>query len=138
MAASAAMGMKEICLTAHHEGGFALWPSKFTNYSVAHSAWYHRQEAKLPGSGNVLRRFVDAANRWGIGICYYLNVQHNGYFVDVEKIEPREMLRREAPPTNPNPTERRQPTDGPNPIQGCSLRHDLYLTVMRPTLQRSA
>ena len=31
MAASAAMGMKEICLTAHHEGGFALWPS-FTNY----------------------------------------------------------------------------------------------------------
>lgn len=30
MAASAAMGMKEICLTAHHEGGFALWPSNYT------------------------------------------------------------------------------------------------------------
>lgn len=31
MAASAALGMREIILTAHHEGGFALWPSKFTN-----------------------------------------------------------------------------------------------------------
>ena len=33
------MGAKEICLTVTHEGGFALWPSNFTNYSVAHSHW---------------------------------------------------------------------------------------------------
>ena len=26
MAASASMGMREIIITAHHEGGFALWP----------------------------------------------------------------------------------------------------------------
>ena len=45
MKASAAMGMKEICITAHHEGGFALWPSKHTNYSVAASEWYRKQES---------------------------------------------------------------------------------------------
>ena len=33
------MGAKEICLTVTHEGGFALWPSNFTNYSVARSHW---------------------------------------------------------------------------------------------------
>jgi alpha-L-fucosidase len=56
-----AMGMKEICLTAHHEGGFALWPSNFTTYSVAASSW-------RGGKGDVLREFADAANRWGVKI----------------------------------------------------------------------
>merc|ERR1712113_962296 len=56
MAASAAMGMKEICLTAHHEGGFALWPSQYTNYSVKLAK--HWKE----GNGDVLREFADAAN----------------------------------------------------------------------------
>ena len=55
------MGMKEICLTAHHEGGFALWPSKFTNYSVEQSAWFKKQPV---GKGDVLRQFADAANRY--------------------------------------------------------------------------
>ena len=64
-----ALGAKEICLTAAHEGGFALWPSNFTPYSVAASAW----------RGDVLREFADAANRWGIKICYYLQVADDGW-----------------------------------------------------------
>jgi alpha-L-fucosidase len=68
MEASAAMGMREIIITAHHEGGFALWPSNFTNYSVAASSW-------KGGKGDVLREFADAANKWGIKISYYLQVQ---------------------------------------------------------------
>jgi hypothetical protein len=101
MAASAAMGMREIIITvsrdaspsvhvyilqhfphcsnfrdcggqAHHEGGFALWPSKHTPYSVAASSW-------KGGKGDVLREFADAANKWGIRIGYYLNVQDDGY-----------------------------------------------------------
>ena len=92
MAASAALGMREICLTAHHEGGFALWPSKHTNYSVAASAWYRRQPGK---SGDVLRQFADAANRWGIKICYYLNVQDNGFLVDIERTDADTMIGRE-------------------------------------------
>ena len=85
MEASAAMGMKEICITAHHEGGFALWPSNFTEYSVAASKW-------RDGKGDVLREFTDAANRWGIGICYYLNVAKDGYNTLVKKMTPEEFI----------------------------------------------
>merc|ERR1719201_289826 len=52
MAAASAMGMKEICLTAHHEGGFALWPSNYTDYSVKRSLHFRG------GKGDVLREFA--------------------------------------------------------------------------------
>lgn len=53
-------------------GGFALWPSNYTNYSVAASPW-------KSGKGDVLREFADAANRWGIKICYYLQAADDGW-----------------------------------------------------------
>lgn len=65
--AALATGFQEICLTAQHEGGFALWPSAYTNYSVANAAW-------KDGKGDVLAEFVAAANEQGLGICYYVNV----------------------------------------------------------------
>ena len=68
MAGAASLGTKEIVLTAHHEGGFCLWPTNFSNYSVAASRW-------KDGKGDVLREFADAANKWGIKIAYYLNAQ---------------------------------------------------------------
>jgi len=89
MAASASLGMKEIILTAHHEGGFALWPSKFTPYSVAASSW-------RGGKGDVLREFADAANRWGIKISYYLNVQDDGYMAFVANYSCAEFTRRQV------------------------------------------
>lgn len=82
---SVAMGMREICLTAHHEGGFALWPSNHTPYSVAASSW-------MKGKGDVMRAFADAANRWGIKICYYLNVQKDGYMTQVAKYSPEKFI----------------------------------------------
>jgi hypothetical protein len=88
MEASALLGMREIIITAHHEGGFALWPSKFTPYSVAASKW-------RDGKGDVLREFTDAANKWGIKISYYLNVMNDGYSVKVAKLGPEEFIRRE-------------------------------------------
>lgn len=88
MEASAAMGMKEICLTAHHEGGFALWPSNFSNYSVAASSW-------RGGKGDALREFVTAANKWGIKICYYLNIAADGYMTEVAKYDGAEFQRRQ-------------------------------------------
>ena len=33
------------------------------------------------GKGDVLRAFADAANRWGIKICYYSNPRDDGYLV---------------------------------------------------------
>jgi alpha-L-fucosidase len=89
MEASASMGMREIIITAHHEGGFALWPSNFTDYSVAASSWRN-------GKGDVLREFADAANKWGIGISYYLNVQNDGYMKLVANYTPAEFIRRQV------------------------------------------
>lgn len=89
MEASAALGMREIIITAHHEGGFALWPSKFTPYSVAASSW-------KGGKGDVLREFADAANKWGIKISYYLNVQDDGYMNSVANYSDAEFIRRQV------------------------------------------
>ena len=33
------MGAGEVCLTAHHEGGFCLWDTQYSNYSVMHSPY---------------------------------------------------------------------------------------------------
>ena len=113
MAASAAMGMREIIITAHHEvlkccsrscleiasncshrapvaqGGFALWPSKHTPYSVAASSW-------KGGKGDVLREFADAANKWGIRIGYYLNVQDDGYMNLVANYTCEDFIKRQV------------------------------------------
>lgn len=80
MRVAASLGTSEICLTAHHEGGFLLWPSNYSNYSVAASPRFRG------GKGDVLREFADAANRWGIKICYYLNVASDGYETRVAKV----------------------------------------------------
>ncbi len=81
-----AIGTREIILTAHHEGGFALWPSNYTNYSVALSSNWRN------GKGDILREFSDAANRWGVKIGYYLNVADDGYEVKIANLTPEEFI----------------------------------------------
>ena len=83
---AAALGSREICLTAHHEGGFALWPSAYTNYSVKLATGWRG------GAGDVLRDFADAANRWGIKICYYQNAACNHYNTQVANMTPAEFI----------------------------------------------
>lgn len=90
MAASAALGMREICLTAKHFGGFTLWPSNFTPYGV------HNATAWRGGKGDVLRDFADAARRWNISICYYCNPVDDGFLaqfggVDALEFESRQL-----------------------------------------------
>jgi alpha-L-fucosidase len=80
MAASAAMGMKEVVITAQHEGGFCLWNSSVTNYTAPNTPW-----GKKTGR-NVLAEFVEAAHRWGIRVAYYFNIQCSGYNALVEKL----------------------------------------------------
>ena len=55
-------GATQVCLTVRHVDGFALWPTKSNNYSVAASPWRN-------GTGDVVAEFVRSARMYGISPC---------------------------------------------------------------------
>ena len=61
MAVAKAFGASEVCITAHHEGGFTLWPSNFSDYGVKSSTWKN-------GKGDILKEFAAAARAANIKI----------------------------------------------------------------------
>jgi len=80
-----AFGAEEICLTAHHEGGFCLWDTKFSNYSVMHS----------PYGKDVVAQFVASCNKYGVKPCYYMGPNANGYLSNELKLSADEFVRRQ-------------------------------------------
>ena len=58
------MGARYACLTARHEGGFCLWPSKTTEYTIANSPYKN-------GKGDLVREFVDACRKYDIVPALY-------------------------------------------------------------------
>jgi len=84
--ASVAMGVREIVITAQHEGGFCLWPSSATNYTIANSPW-GRQTGR-----DLLAEFVAGAKRWNVRVGYYFNIMCSGYTALVDKVSPERFI----------------------------------------------
>ena len=59
------IGAKYAIMPTKHHDGFALWPSKYTGYSVAASSW-------RGGKGDVVKEFTEAcrAENMGVGLYY--------------------------------------------------------------------
>jgi len=61
-----AAGFTMAILTVKHHDGFLLYPSRYTDYTVASSRWEG-------GHGDVLRSFVDSARKVGLAVGVFLS-----------------------------------------------------------------
>lgn len=59
-------GGKMIVLVCKHHDGLCLWPSRYTQHSVAAGPW-------MDGKGDVVRAVADAASKYGIKLGVYLS-----------------------------------------------------------------
>ena len=59
-------GMKGIILTAKHHDGFCLWPSRYSEHTVAHSAW-------MDGQGDVVGALKKACDKYDFPMGVYIS-----------------------------------------------------------------
>lgn len=68
-----------ILVTKHHDG-FANWPSKYSDYSVAQTPW-------RGGKGDVVKEFTDACRQYGLKVGLYYSPAQWGGAVSFERAE---------------------------------------------------
>lgn len=68
-------GFKMAVLTVKHHDGFALYPTRYTDFSVASSPW-------KDGNGDVLRDFTESMHKHGIKVGVYLSPADHGAYRD--------------------------------------------------------
>jgi alpha-L-fucosidase len=73
-------GGKMVVLVCKHHDGFNLWPTRYSDHSVAASPW-------RGGRGNLVREVADAARKYGIELGVYLS--------------PADLYQLRTNPTNP-------------------------------------
>lgn len=66
------MGARYAVLTARHEGGFCLWPSKTTDYTIAGSPYQD-------GKGDLVRDFAAACRKHGLKVGLYHTAAFNAH-----------------------------------------------------------
>jgi alpha-L-fucosidase len=74
-------GGKMVVLVCKHHDGFNLWPTRYSNHSVAASPW-------RGGNGNEVRDVAEAARKYGVELGVYLS--------------PADLYQLRTNPTNPN------------------------------------
>lgn len=61
-----AAGMKLVILTVKHHDGFCLWPTRYTEHSVASSDW-------LNGKGDVIKDLAKSCEKYNLKLGVYLS-----------------------------------------------------------------
>jgi len=72
------MGARYVIITTKHHDGFCIWPSKYTDYTIANS----------PYKKDALKEIVDAYDAVGIDVYLYFSIidwHHKGYQSGVPK-----------------------------------------------------
>jgi alpha-L-fucosidase len=59
-------GLKMLIMTCKHHDGFCLWPSKYTNHTVAASPWMH-------GGGDLVKMVAASCHKYNLKFGVYLS-----------------------------------------------------------------